>query len=69
MQAQKVLLKKLGVEVHEDEPNPDIEEKFKVAFRGDMSENKQRCLQILLNGRFDVTALDLNLEGLEAKWA
>jgi hypothetical protein len=34
-----------------------------------MSENKQRRLLILLNGRFDVTALDLNLEGLEAEWA
>jgi hypothetical protein len=69
VQAQKVLLKKLGVEVQEDEPDPDIEEKLKVVFRGDMSENKQWCLQIFLNGRFDVTALDLNLEGLEAEWA
>jgi hypothetical protein len=69
VQAQKVLLKKLGVEVQEDEPDPDIEEKLKVVFQGDMSENKQRCLQIFLNGRFDVTALDLNLEGLEAEWA
>jgi hypothetical protein len=32
VQAQKVLLKKLGVEVQEDEPDLDIEEKFKVMF-------------------------------------
>lgn len=65
MQAQRVLLKKLGFQVEEDAADKDIEKKFKLAFRGDMSERKQRCLQTLLGGRFDVVTLDLNLAGLE----
>ncbi|WVZ80021.1 hypothetical protein U9M48_027539 [Paspalum notatum var. saurae] len=64
VQAQRVLLKKLGFQV-EDAADKDIEKKFKLAFRGDMSERKQRCLQTLLGGRFDVVTLDLNLAGLE----
>jgi hypothetical protein len=50
--------------VDEGEPDNDIERKFILAFKGTM---KQSHLNILLNGGFDVTALDLDLAGLDGE--
>lgn len=58
IQAQKVLLRKLGVQVGEDEVDSQIQQKFRAAFRGDMTESKQQALHILLN-----------VEGLEGELA
>jgi len=58
-QAQRILLKKLGILVHE-EAGLKVGKKFKIAFGGNMSGTKQECLQLLLNGGYDVLAMDLN---------
>jgi hypothetical protein len=63
-QAQIVLLRKMGIEV-EDELVAERELKAFFRDTSTWSEQKKERFQILLNGRFDVTALDLNLEGLE----
>ena len=69
VQAQRVLLRKLGVQVRADEVDAQVQEKFDTAFRGDMTATKQQALHILLNGAFDPAALDLNLDGLEGGMA
>jgi len=61
---QRILLIKLGIPVHEDEADLEVEKKFKLAFGGNMSGTKQKCLQLLLNRGYDVSAMDLNLDGL-----
>jgi len=63
--AQRVLLKKLGVAVVEEEANVEVEKKFKLAFGGNMSQRKQHALQLFLNEGIDLTAMNLDLEGLE----
>ena len=50
--------------MHEDEADLEVEKKFKLAFGGNMSGTKQKCLQLLLNRGYDVSAMDLNLDGL-----
>ena len=65
LQAQKVLLQKLGVRVDENAVPADIVAQFNAAFKGDMTVRKQERLNKLLGGGFDVTMLDLNLTGLE----
>jgi len=62
--ADIVLLKKMGIHVDENAPDAEAEAKLKLAFRGDMTQRKQNCLQKLLLGNIDLAALDLNLEGL-----
>ena len=64
-QAQRVLLKKLGVAVVEEEANVEVEKKFKLALGGNMSQRKQHALQLFLNEGIDLTAMNLDLEGLE----
>jgi hypothetical protein len=51
LQAQRLLLKKLGVRVQEDAPELDIEAKIRSAFRAsNLTSYKKRCLSLLLNG-------------------
>jgi hypothetical protein len=64
-QAQNVLLRKLGIEVEEDAVDSEVESKFKVIFHH-MSANKQQQLEILLNCKLDLAAMDLDLTGLDA---
>lgn len=64
-QAQNVLLKKLGIHVDEGAVEADIEDKLKALFRGDMSDRKKQCLEVLLNGNIDLSAMDLDTAGLE----
>lgn len=65
VQAQRLLLRKLGIPVEEYEVDADIECKFNCVFKGDMSVSKQQKLQILLRGGVDVSAMNLNLAGLD----
>lgn len=65
MQAQLLLLKKLGVAVAEGEHASEVEKKIKLAFRGDMSTRKREALQLFLENGIDLTTVDLNLHGLE----
>ena len=60
-----MLLKKLGVAVVEEEANVEVEKKFKLALGGNMSQRKQHALQLFLNEGIDLTAMNLDLEGLE----
>lgn len=64
-QAQLVLLKKLGISIEENAVDANIENKFKAAFRGNISENKKRAMQILLNGELDLSAMNLDLADLD----
>jgi len=64
VQAQLLLLKKLGVAVAEGEHASEVE-KIKLAFRGDMSTRKREALQLFLENGIDLTTVDLNLHGLE----
>lgn len=64
-QAHRVLLKKLGVAVEEGEPDEDVVRRFKLTFNGDMTQRKQRALQLYVAGGIDVPAMDLDLDGLE----
>jgi hypothetical protein len=65
VQAQLVLLKKLGIAVAENALESDVEKKLQIAFRGDMSSRKREVLQIFLEGGIDLSSMDLNLLGLE----
>jgi hypothetical protein len=65
VQAQLVLLKKLGISVADNASEADLEKKIQLAFRGDMSSRKQEALQIFLGGGLDLSSMDLNLLGLE----
>ncbi|CAD6229522.1 unnamed protein product [Miscanthus lutarioriparius] len=65
VQAQLLLLKKLGVTVAEGEHASEVEKKIKLAFRGDMSTRKREALQLFLENGIDLTTVDLNLHGLE----
>jgi hypothetical protein len=65
MQAQLVLLKKLGIAVADNALESDVEKKIQIAFRGDMSSRKREVLQIFLDGGIDLSSMDLNLLGLE----
>ena len=65
VQAQLLLLKKLGVAVAEGEHASEVEKKIKLAFRGDMSTRKREALQLFLENGIDLTTVDLNLHGLE----
>jgi hypothetical protein len=65
VQAQMVLLRKLGIHVEADTVPADVAQRFRAAFGGGMSEEKKKVMQILLNGDFDLTGLGLDLEGLE----
>jgi hypothetical protein len=66
LQAQRWLLKKLGIHVQENVPELDIEAKIRSAFgASNLSTNKKRCLNMLLNGGLDMASMDLNLDGLE----
>ena len=64
-QAQRVLLKKLGIVIHDAEPDNDIQQKFKNAFAGNMSLNKRHALQLFLQGGIDLAAMRLDLDGVE----
>jgi hypothetical protein len=64
-QAQNVLLRKLSIEVEEDVVDSEVESKFKAVFHH-MSANKQQQLEILLNCKLDLAAMDLDLTGLDA---
>lgn len=63
-----MLLKKLGIHVQENCADAEIKEKFREAFRGDISSTKKQALQILLNGEIDFSALELNLAGLQEEF-
>jgi hypothetical protein len=66
LQAHRLLLKKLGIHVPENAPELDIEAKIRSAFRAsNLSTNKKRCLNMLLNGGLDVASMDLDLDGPE----
>jgi hypothetical protein len=66
LQAQCLLLKKLGIHVSENVPKLDIEAKIWSAFQANnLSMNKKRCLDMLLNGGLDMASMDLDLDGLE----
>jgi hypothetical protein len=65
VQAQLVLLKKLGISVADNASEADLEKKIQIAFRGDMSSRKREALQIFLGGGLDLSSMDLNLLGLE----
>lgn len=64
-QAQNVLLKKLGIHVHEDALDADVKNKFKAAFHGDLSDKKKQAMQMLLNDGIDFAAMDLDMGGLD----
>lgn len=64
-QAQNTLLKKLGMEVEENATDAQVAAKFRTAFGGDISERKKHTMQILLNGKFDLSSMDLELTGLD----
>jgi len=51
VQAQRVLLKKLGVEVSDNDPDMDVDSKLVQAFRGGMSDLKKEALQNILGRR------------------
>jgi hypothetical protein len=40
-----------------------------VAFGGNLSQRKKETMLILLNGEFDLSAMDLDLAGLEGEVA
>jgi hypothetical protein len=66
-QAQNVLLRKLGIEVEEEAIDSEIHSKLKAAFHH-MTVKKRQRLELLLNGqlgRFDLSALELDMSGLE----
>jgi hypothetical protein len=44
VQAQLVLLKKLGISVADNASEADLEKKIQLAFRGDMSSRKREAL-------------------------
>lgn len=60
-----MLLKRLGIQVQENCVDAKIKDKFREAFRGNISSTKKQAMQILLNGEIDFSALELNLAGLE----
>jgi hypothetical protein len=64
-QAQIVLMRKLGLDVDTTTVDSEIERKFKAAFQGPMSANKQQALQILFSAEFDPVAMDLDMAELD----
>jgi len=69
MQAQNVLLRKLGMGLPESATNAEINSQFKAAFGGNLSQRKKETMLILLNGNFNLPAMDLDLTGLEGEVA
>ena len=64
-QAQRVLLKKLGVPVRDDAPEAELEGLVKAAFRGDITARKRVALQTFLEGKVDLVAMDLDVVGVD----
>jgi len=69
MQAQKVLLRKMGAQVVDGVPESEVKRKFLQAFHGNISDSKRLALQTLLTGGVQFSSLDLDLHGLEEEAA
>ena len=64
-QAQRVLLKKLGVPVRDDAPEAELEGLVKATFHGDITAHKRVALQTFLEGKVDLVAMDLDVAGVD----
>jgi hypothetical protein len=67
IQAQNVLLQKLGIAVNTETMDAEVVQRFRAAFAGPMSAYKQNALQVLFSGDFDPMAMNLDLAGLDAE--
>ena len=67
IQAQNVLLQKLGIVVDTNAVDAEVVQKFRVAFAAPMSAYKQNTLQVLFLGDFDPVAMNLHLAGFDAE--
>jgi hypothetical protein len=64
-QAQRVLMNKLGLEAPSPNVGSDTVRKYKAAFRDPLSGSTHDTLQLLLGGKFDPVAMELNMIGLD----
>ena len=64
-QAQRMLLKKLGVPVRDDAPEAKLEGLVNAVFRGDITARKRVALQTFLEGKVDLVAMDLDMAGVD----
>ena len=71
MQAQKVLLRKMGAQVADVDgvSESEVKRKFLQAFHGNISDSKRQALQTLLTGGVQFSSLALDLHGLEEEAA
>jgi hypothetical protein len=64
-QAQRVLTNKLGLEAPSPNVASDTVRKYKAVFREPLSDSTHDALQLLLGGKFDSVAMELNIIGLD----
>jgi len=65
VQAHRVLLSKLGVQVPEEASHEQLEGVIAEAFRGGLTARKKNALQNFLEDKVDLAAMDLDLTGLD----
>ena len=65
LQAQSVLMQKLGLPVDSEPQDPEAFEKYHATFAAPLSPNKQGALQLLFSNEFDPVAIELNLAELQ----
>jgi hypothetical protein len=64
-QAQRVLMNKLVLEAPSPNVASDTVRKYKAAFREPLSDSTHDALQLLIGGKFDPVAMELNMIGLD----
>jgi hypothetical protein len=67
IQAQNVLLQKLGIAVDTNAMDAEVVQKFWAAFAAPMSAYKQNALQVLFSGDFDPVTMNLDLARFDAE--
>jgi len=65
VQAQNVLMQKLGVVYMTQRPDPEALDTFKTIFVAPLSASKQEALRALFGTNLDPVAIELDLTGLE----
>ena len=65
MQAQCVLMQKLGVVASSPNVDSEMLRKYKSTFQALLSASKQEALQLLFGGKFDPVVMNLDIVGLD----
>lgn len=67
LQAQSVLMQKLGVTVNTNAMDAKALEKYRATFAAPLSTSKQEALQTLFLDELDLVAMNLDLAGLDVE--